>query len=87
MYIHANVQRGVLLPANNTAISQLFSYSAARFDALFSKRMLLHYYLAEGLEESTFQEAREDVNTLMTDYEEVGQEQDLDSAGPNDDEY
>ena len=57
--------------ANSTAISQVFVRTNAKFDFMFSKRAFLHWYVQNGMEESEFIKAREDLAMLEKDYEEI----------------
>jgi tubulin alpha len=38
------------------------------FDSMYGKRAFVHWYLKEGMEEEEFEEAREDMKSLQSDY-------------------
>ena len=42
-----------------------------KFDKIYSKRAFVHWYVGEGLSEGFFQEAREDCEALIKDFQEV----------------
>ncbi|XP_076650552.1 tubulin alpha-2 chain [Halictus rubicundus] len=68
----ANSKRTVTMLSNNTAIKQTWSMLLEKFDMMYEKKAFVHHYLGEGLlEESFFQEARENVATLIDNYTDI----------------
>lgn len=42
-----------------------------KFDMMYGKKAFVHHYTGEGMEESLFQEARDNVAALVKDYKEI----------------
>ena len=67
----ASVDRSVSMLSNTTAIAEAWSRLDHKFDLMYSKRAFVHWYVEEGMEESDFDEAREDLEMMMMDYSNV----------------
>ena len=57
--------------SNNTAVRHAWTMLARKFDLMYQKRAFVHHYVGEGMEESIFQDARENMAALIEDYKEV----------------
>ena len=79
----AKVPRVACMISNNTVISEVWTRLNHKFDLLLAKRAFVHWYVAEGMEEGEFSEAREDLGALERDYEEVA----MDTVCDEDYEY
>ncbi|XP_013880853.1 tubulin beta chain [Austrofundulus limnaeus] len=55
---------------NNTAIQELFRRTLEQFTAIFRRRAFLHWYTGEGMDEMEFTEAENNVNDLVSEYQQ-----------------
>ncbi|XP_055592930.1 tubulin alpha-4 chain-like [Uranotaenia lowii] len=85
----APIQRGVSMLASNTAIAEAWQKLDYKFDLMYSRKAFVHWYEAEGMEESMFAEARENLAVLEKDYEEASKDCDYSEVQlePSEDEF
>jgi tubulin alpha len=63
--------------SSTTAISNAWNRVDREFDSLYTRRAYVHWYVAEGMEETLFSEAREDLEQIEKEYAEMGEETEL----------
>ncbi|VDK47178.1 unnamed protein product [Taenia asiatica] len=58
--------------AHNVGIREAWVRIADQFCKLYCKKAFVHWFVAEGLEESEFAESQETLASIINDYEEIG---------------
>jgi len=63
--------RSACMLGNNSSVAQVFSRMDHKFDLMYSRKAFVHWYTSEGMEETDFLDARENMAALEKDYEEI----------------
>lgn len=62
---------------NSTAIHELFKCISKQFSAMFCRKVFLHWFMGEGMDEVEFSEAESNMNDLLSEdqqYQDVNSE-------------
>ena len=79
--------KNLVMTGNNTLISRIFhNRLSVKYDLMFSQKAFVHWYVKEGVEEGEFQEARENLEFLEKDYQDVLADQLSDEPNIDDDD-
>jgi len=70
----AKVMRAVRMMSTTTAIAEVFSRIDHKFDLMYSKRVFVHWYVGEGMEEGEFSEACKDTQSLLFVFIDLGED-------------
>ncbi|XP_034936701.1 tubulin alpha-8 chain-like isoform X2 [Chelonus insularis] len=60
--------KSITMLSNNTIIHEAWVRLLEKFDLMFQRKSFVHHYLNEGLEESEFVNAKENISSLIDDY-------------------
>lgn len=72
--ILAATDQTLCMISGNVGIKEAWRTLRQKYDILVSKKSFIHWFIGEGLEESDFSEANEDILILEKDYEEIAQD-------------
>ncbi|RZF48451.1 hypothetical protein LSTR_LSTR007936 [Laodelphax striatellus] len=64
----AKVNRALCILCNTTAIVEAWERLSPKFSIMYAKKAFVHWFLGEGMEESEFLDAQDDMYTLEADY-------------------
>uniref|UniRef100_A0A0K8SNF0 Tubulin/FtsZ 2-layer sandwich domain-containing protein n=1 Tax=Lygus hesperus TaxID=30085 RepID=A0A0K8SNF0_LYGHE len=53
---------------NSVSIAGIFKELTRKFDMMFQQKAFLHWYYSEGMEEDDFNNARDEIETLLVKY-------------------
>jgi len=82
---HKGLEMSACFIANNTAIQDSFKRLGEQFSSLYRRAAFVHWYTAEGMDKSEFEEANSNVGDLVMEYAQYGAD-DGDEAEFADDE-
>ncbi|KAJ5071629.1 tubulin beta chain [Anaeramoeba ignava] len=71
---------------NSTSIQELFKRVGSQFNKMFRRRAFIHWYLNEGMDEMEFTEAKNNMNDLVTEYQQYQEAKLEDVFGYEDDD-
>jgi tubulin beta len=55
---------------NNTAMQELFRRIVDQFSSMFKRKVFLHLYTGEGMDEMEFHEAESDIQDIIAEYQQ-----------------
>ena len=64
------MKMSVTFLGNNTAIQELFKRISEQYSAMFRRKAFVHWYTGEGMDESEFVEADNNINDLISEYQQ-----------------
>ncbi|XP_044013438.1 tubulin alpha chain-like isoform X2 [Aphidius gifuensis] len=63
--------KSAVMMTNNTSIRHAWSRLVSKYNIMFKKRAFVHHYIGEGMDESFFVDAKNDIYALIEDYKEI----------------
>merc|ERR1711964_913011 len=63
--------KSAVMIGNNTRITEVYSRIHEKFDLMYNRRAFVHWFIQEGMEEGEIPDAREQIDAMKEDYEEV----------------
>jgi len=76
---HKGLEMSANFISNNTAIQDTYKRLGEQFTSLFRRAAFLHWYTAEGMDKSEFEEANQNVGDLVAEFNQYG----MDDADEN----
>jgi tubulin alpha len=74
-------EQSLCVLSSTTAIGNAWKRVGRKFDLMYARKAYVHWYVEEGMEETLFEEAREDIQQLEKDYRELERETVLEEEG------
>merc|ERR1712096_403490 len=63
--------KSAIMIGNNTQITDVFTRINKKYDMMHDHRAFVHWFIQEGMEEGEFPDAREKIDLIRQDYQDV----------------